>query len=235
MISWPRCFSTLVLLAAVFAATASPAQPQSEPNPPRLITVTGEGEVSVEPDLAVLTAGVTTTAKTAREASQANAKAMSAVMAAVKKAGIAAGDVQTARLSLQPQRENRYGSMQITGFQASNQVTINIRDLGKISELLDNVVAAGANDISGIQFVVSSPSSALDQARAAAIADARRKAEIYARAATVRLGAPVSISEQGSTLPRPLPMRSLQATSTPISPGEETLHVSVTVRYELLP
>ncbi len=228
--------SSIIGLAFAFLLVAAAgARGQSEKAPQNLLTVNGMAEVSVAPDLAVLTAGVTTTAKTAREASEANAKAMTAVMTAVKNAGVAERDVQTARLSLQPVRENRNGAIRISGFQASNQVTIKIRDLGKPSAVIDALVAAGANDISGLQFMVAEPSKALDQGREAAIADARRKAEIYARAANVRLGSAVNISEQGNATPRPFLMRSAAAASTPVSPGEETLQVSVSVSYALLP
>lgn len=233
-----RIFVSLALLCmlATFLIPDA-ASAQTAEKPPSIITVSGEGQASVVPDLAVLTGGVTTAARSAREASEANAKAMTAVMAAVKGAGIDEKDVQTARLSLHPVRENRNEPGRITGFQATNQVTVKIRELAKIADVIDRMVGAGANDISGIHFTVSSPSKPLDQAREAAIADARRKAEIYARAANVKLGNPVSISEEGSAPPRPFQMRTMDAAaavSTPVSPGEELLRVTVTVSYELL-
>ena len=220
------------LMAALCCALPAVAQNK----PPSLITVTGEGEVSVAPDLAILGGGVTTAGKTAREASEANAKMMTAVMAALKAAGIADADIQTARLSLYPVRDNKTNELRITGFQATNQVRIKLRDVTKISDVIDRLVAAGANDITGIQFVVSSPSKPLDQAREAAIADARRKAEIYARAANVQLGAAVSITEEGSAPPRPMmEMRTAKAAdATPVSPGEQTQRISVSVSYEIL-
>ena len=92
--------------------------------------------------------------------------------------------------------------MQITGYRASNRVTIRIRDVTKVAATIDALVAAGANEIGGINFMVSQESKALDDARVKAIDDARRKAEIYAKAANVRLGAPISISEEGSGGPR---------------------------------
>lgn len=233
-----RLVVSLILLCTVTAVSGpEAAKAQIQDKQPSLITVTGEGQAGVAPDLAVVTAGVTTAAKTAREASEANAKAMTVVMAAVKEAGIAERDVQTSRLSLQPVRDQgRNEPGRITGFQASNQVTIKIRELAKIADVIDRMVSAGANDISGIHFVVSSPSKLLDQAREAAISDARRKAEIYARAANVKLGSPINIREEGGAPPRPLQMRSMEAAaiSTPISPGEELLRVTVTVSYELL-
>lgn len=225
-----------LLVLAVIAALASPVAAQSD-KVANLINVTGDGEVTVTPDLAVLNAGVTTTAKTSRDASQGNARIMTEVMQALKALGIAEKDIQTSRLSLTPIFEGnvKVSERRITGFQASNKVNIEIRDLNRISDVVDRVVAAGANDISGIRFTVTSPSKPLDQAREAAIADARRKAELYARAAGVKLGMPVSISEQGAAMPRPvIMMRSAAEASTPVSIGDEVLRVSVSVSYELL-
>jgi uncharacterized protein YggE len=107
-------------------------------------------------------------------------------------------------------------------------------DVTKTADVIDRLVAAGANDISGIQFVVSAASKQLDEARVAAIADARRKAEIYAKAANLILGAAVSITEEGSVAPRPVMMRAAKAeTATPVSPGEQIQRISVSVSYEL--
>jgi uncharacterized protein YggE len=196
--------------------------------------VSGEGQASIAPDLAILRAGVNTSGKTARDASEANAKVMTTVVATIRTSGIAVQDVQTARLSLEPVRDPNHET-RIIGFQASNHVTVKIRDLAKIGDMVDRLVGAGANDISGIEFVISAPSKALDQAREAALADARRKAEIYARAANVRLGAPFSITEEGSVAPGPVVMRATKdASSTPVAIGEEIQRLSVTVSYELL-
>jgi uncharacterized protein YggE len=223
----------LILAASLVAAAVFPAHAQAD-KLPSLITVTGEGEVAIVPDLAILSGGVTTNGKTAREASEANARMMTAVMAALKAAGIAEQDVQTSRLSLHPVRDSKTNELRVVGFQATNQVAVKIRDVAKIADVIDRLIGAGANDISGLQFVVSSPSKPLDQAREAAIADARRKAETYARAANVKLGAAVSITEEGSTPPPgPLPMR-MAKESTPISPGEQIQKISVSVSYELL-
>ena len=224
----PHTLRAVILVAAAVCATAVQAQEKLPP----LVTVTGEGRVTVAPDLAVIRAGLTTRAKTAREASEANAKAMGPVMAALKDAGVTGKDIQTAQISLQPVREQGNPD-RVSGFQASNQLTIKVRDLNKVSDVIDRMVANGANDISGISFVVSDPSKLLDGAREQAIADARRKAEIYARAANVRLGAAFSIAEEGSSVPGPVLMRAA-AVATPISPGEETEQIRVTVSFELL-
>ena len=151
------------------------------------MTVTGEATVAVAPDAAVIRIGVSSQDKTAREASDANAKQMSAVLAAIKDTGIAERDIQTSRLSLQPQYDtNKSGTARLTGFQATNQVTVKIRDIDKLATVLDRAIAAGANEMSGIEFVVTEQSKMLDQARDDAIADARRKAELYAKAAKVK-------------------------------------------------
>lgn len=225
-----------LIAAMVLAATASSAFGQTTPP---TITVNGEATISVPPDLAQIDSGVTTEAKTAREASEANNKAMGVVLLALKNAGIAEKDFQTSRLSLSPQSapgRNPNAPFQITGYRASNRVTVTIRDITKVADTIDVMVGAGANEISGISFSVSKASKLLDDARAEAITDARRKAEIYANAANISLGAPLSISEE--TTPGPVPYRKMvagMAASAPVAQGEETLRVTVSVSYEIKP
>ena len=188
------------------------------------------------PDLAQIDGGVTSDAKTAREASDANNAAMGKVLLALKGAGIEEKDFQTSRLSLQPQSSSSKasGPPTIVGYRASNRVTIRLRDVTKVASVIDTLVGAGANDIGGINFMVSQASKLLDEAREKAIADARRKAEIYAKAAGVTLGAPLSISEGGA------PARSRFAEWQPACPnphavaqGEETLQVTVSVSWAI--
>jgi uncharacterized protein YggE len=199
----------------------------------RLITVTGEGTVSVPPDMATIHLGVTTQAASAREASDANARRMTALLTAMKGGGIAESDIQTSSLSLQPQMGGG-NTPRITGFQASNQVMVKVRDLAALSGLLDKTIAAGANDVSGIEFAVSDRSKALDRARKDAIDDARRKAELYATAAGAKVGAVALISETSHHTPvRPMMRTMREAAAVPIEPGEQKLQVSVTVSYEL--
>lgn len=201
----------------------------------KLVTVTGEATIAVAPDAAIIRIGVTSQDKTAREASDANAKQMSAVLAAIKDTGIAERDIQTSRLSLQPQYDSsKSGNARLTGFQANNQVTVKIRDIDKLAIVLDRAIASGANEMSGIEFVVSEQSKMLDQARDDAVADARRKADLYAKAAGAKLGSVVSISEEGPTA-QPRPMQAMRAGAVPIAPGEQTLRAIVTVTYELAP
>ncbi len=222
-------------VAAIAAGTLLAAPALAQTAPPAMISVTGEATVSVPPDLAQIDAGVTTEAKTAREASDANNAAMGKVLLALKGAGIDENDYQTSRLSLQPQTApNRTGPSAIVGYRASNRVTIRLRDVTKVASVIDTLVGAGANDIGGINFTVSQASKLLDDAREQAIADARRKAEIYAKAAGVTLGAPLSISE--GSMPVPIPYRRMaagMAAAAPVAQGEETLQVTVAVSWTI--
>lgn len=220
--------SRALFVLFVAALALGPAQAAE-----KLVTVTGEATIAVAPDTAMIRLGVGTQEKTAREASEANARQMTAVLAAIKDTGVADRDIQTSRLSLQPQYDpNKSGTARLTGFQASNQVTVRIRDIDKLPTVLDRAITAGANEMSGIEFVVSEQSKLLDQARDDAIADARRKAEIYAKAAGAKLGRVVSITEEGSP-PPPRPIQAMRAGAVPIAPGEQTLRAIVTVSYEL--
>lgn len=199
----------------------------------KLVTVTGEASIAVAPDMAVVRVGVGSQGKNARDASDANAKAMTAVIAAIKNSGVAERDIQTSQLSLQPQYDSsKTGTARLTGFQATNQVTLRIRAISDLASVVDRAIAAGANEMSGIEFVVSQQSTLLDHARADAVADAHRKAEIYAQAAGVKLGPAIAITDEGAS-PPPRPMQALRAGAVPVAPGEQTLRAMVTVSYEL--
>ncbi|HWM48133.1 MAG TPA: SIMPL domain-containing protein [Xanthobacteraceae bacterium] len=222
---------SVLFVATCILALCATAEAQ-ERLVPRL-TVTGEASVNIAPDMAQIRTGVTSQAKTAREASEANAKAANAVLAALRASGIDDKDIQTTRLVLAPTYDtNPGGRGRITGFQASNQVTIKVREIAKLADVIDRVVAAGATDIGGIEFVVSSPSPALDRARGEAFADARRKADVYAKAAGIRLGRVIGLSEEQSGH-EVFPMAARAAGAPPIAPGEKTLRLMVTVSYEL--
>jgi len=222
-----------VLFASIVSIVSLAPLPSSAIE--KLVTVTGEATVAVAPDSAMIRIGVSSQDKTAREASDANARQMTAVLAAIKSNTIADRDIQTSRLSLQPQYDpNKSGTARLTGFQATNQVTVRIRDIGNLAAVLDSAISAGANEMSGIEFIVSEQSKLLDRARDDAIADAHRKAELYAKAAGSKLGHVIAISEEGSA-PPPRPMQALRAGAVPISPGEQTLRAAVTVSYELAP
>ena len=225
---------TLLTLAMILLS--APASAQTPADFPPAISVTGEAQISVAPDIAFVDAGVATDAKTAREASEANNAAMAKVFVALKAANIDARDIQTSRLSLQPQyAPNRSGPSPVVGYRASNRVTVRIHDVSKVAGVIDTLVGAGANDIGNVGFEVSQASKLLDDAREKAVADARRKAEIYARAAGVTLGAPLSISEGGAPQPmfRNKMVAGIAAAPTPIAQGEETLSISVSVTWAI--
>jgi uncharacterized protein len=227
---------TAPFAAAIVAGALLTTPVLAQTVPPAMISVTGEATVSVAPDLAQVDGGVTSEAKTAREASETNNAAMAKVLLALKGAGIAEKDFQTSRLSLQPQSApNRTGPAAIVSYRASNRVTVRVHDVTKVANVIDTLVAAGANDIGGIEFIVSGASKLLDQAREQAVEDARRKAEIYAKAAGVTLGPPLSISE-GSGGPMPMQFRAkamAAVTPTPVAQGEETLAVTVSVSWAI--
>jgi len=225
------------VFAAAFAATLL-ATPVLADDFPSAISVSGEATMSAAPDLAQIDAGVANDAKSAKEASDANNAAMNKVLAALKGAGIAEKDYQTSRLSLQPQygQNKSTGASPVVGFRASNRVTVKIRDVTKVAAVIDTLVGAGANDIGNISFEVTQASKLLDDARGQAVADARRKAEIYAKATGVTLGAPLSIAEGGAPMPlfkgrMAAPMAA--APQAAVAPGEETLSVTVNVSWAI--
>jgi uncharacterized protein YggE len=223
-----------VLLSAFVIAAAALAMPALAAE--KLVTVTGQATIAVAPDTAVIRIGVSSRGKTAKEASDTNAKQMTAVMAAIKNSGIAERDIRTSRLSLQPQYENKGGTAHLLGFRVTNQLTVRIHDIGRLPGILDRAIAAGANEMSGIEFVVSAQSKLLDQARDDAIADAHRKAALYAKAAGAKLGRVVAITEEGASAPpRPLQAMRAGAGAVPVAPGQQMLRATVTVSYQLAP
>jgi uncharacterized protein YggE len=229
-------FRILFISALLAAAFAAPATAQrAEPRVPA-VSVTGEATVSQAPDLAILQAGVTSQEKTARQAMTASGQLMKAVLAALKQAGIADADIQTSRLRLEPIREQRRGNnpAAIIAVEASSLITVQMRDVEKAADILDRMISAGANLVTGISFTISAPSKLLDQARVEAMTDARQKAEIYAKAAGLTLGPAISIAE--SYIARPVrPMMAREAAvAMPVAAGEEKLTLTVNVSYELL-
>jgi hypothetical protein len=224
----------LALLTAAIGVSALLIAPASAQSETPAISVTGEATISVPPDQAQVEAGVTSNGKTAREASEANNVTMGQVLLALKAAGIDGKDIQTSRLSLQPQSAPNHSTNAIVGYRASNQVTVRLRDVTKVASTIDLLVGAGANEIGGINFMVSQASKLLDDAREQAVADARRKAEIYAKAAGVTLGAPLSIAEEGA--PAPVfrgKMAMAPMAATPVAQGEQTLSVTVSVSWAI--
>jgi uncharacterized protein len=229
-----------IALAAALALV-TPALAQTDVPP--AISVTGEGTVSVPPDLAQIDAGVASDGKTAREASDANNAEMGKVLLALKGIGIEDKDYQTSRLSLQPQyvqnRAAAAGPPTVVGYRASNRVSIKLRDVTRVARVIDTLVTAGANDIGNINFTVTEASKLLDEAREKAVADAKRKAEIYAKAAGVTLGAPLNISEEGAPVPtfraKALAVAPMAAGAPPVAQGEETLSITISMTWAIKP
>jgi len=227
----------IAMASLVPVAGASAAEgPTTAPNWTRL-DVVATGEAHRAPDVATISAGVVTQGARASQAMADNAKRMTATIAALKQAGIAARDIQTSALRLTPQY--RYADGQapvITGYEAANQVSVRFRDVARAGTVLDALVAAGANQINGPNLEVDKPEAALDEARTQAIAAARARAELYAKAAGLHVKRIVQIAETGSGDPapiRPMMMAARKADATPIEPGEQTLSVNVQVTFEL--
>ena len=238
--------------APLALALSLPGIAFAQTNPPiiapanTLLTLNAEGKTARTPDLAVFNAGVTSQGKTAGEALSANSGDMNRVIAALKRAGIADKDIQTSQISLNPV----YGQPVVTpngvvsqeariiGYQATNTVSIRSRDIKNFGKVLDALVAAGANQISGPSFQLAEPSAANDEARVSAVKAGRARAELYARAAGLRVVRIVSISESGGySPPQPMYARAMKAESdsTPISAGEVEAAVTVTMQFELAP
>ena len=228
-----------VLLAAAGLAETVEAQGQDSKSPPEArVIVVGEGSISTPPDYARIRSGVTTTAKTAKEAIDTNSKLMAAVTAALLDSGIAQKDIQTSEFSIQPVYASPTPSTEprLSGYRVSNQVDVTIRQISKVGEILDRLVTAGATDAGNVEFLLSDPSKALDQAREAAVADARRKAELYARASGFSLGRVAFITENSEFAPPVAPSGRLKSTAmsaVPIQPGEDTLHARITVGFDI--
>ncbi len=228
-----------LMAAALGLVTANGAFAQPVPVPaPTVLTVVAEGRVTRAPDIAEVSGGVVTSAPTATAAMAENAVRMNAVVAAVKKAGIADRDIQTTGLSLQPQyRYVENQSPVLTGYQANNTVSLRIRKIEQTGKLLDTLVGVGANQISGPNFRVENSDAALDEARIAAVKTARTRAELYAGAAGMRVRRIVTISESAGFEPGPRPVMSMarmdKEASTPVAPGEVALTVNVTMAFEL--
>ncbi|KTT71483.1 SIMPL domain-containing protein [Sphingomonas endophytica] len=237
-----RLLSGCVLSIAALPAAAQVALPMATVVPEgTVLDVSATGRVSRTPDLATISAGVVTQAPVAANALSENARRMAAVTAALKAAGIAARDLSTSNVALSPQY--RYQDNQppaITGYQATNSVTIRFRDIARAGAVLDALVRAGANQIDGPNLSLSDPEGALDEARTQAIGRARARAELYAKAAGLSVGRIVAIDEAGNNdggQPiRPMMMRASMGKAeadTAVLPGETDVTATVNVRFLL--
>lgn len=226
----------LVALAMPAAALAqTPLQPLSQGT---RLDVVATGEVTRVPDIARISAGVVTQAPTAAAALGANGAQMNRVIAALRRAGVSERDIQTSAVNLSP--NYRYAENQppvLTGYGASNQVTIRFRDVRTSGTILDTLVREGANQINGPNLEIDKPAPALDEARVLALRTARARADVYAQAAGMRVVRILSISENGGDYRPPPPVmmeRAMSADmSTRIVPGEHAVTVSVSVSFEL--
>jgi uncharacterized protein len=201
------------------------------------LELTARGEVKRIPDVAVISTGVVTQAADAASAMRDNAGRMARVLAALKRAGVADKDVTTSAVNLSPQyRYNNNQPPVITGYQANNQLTVRFRDVTRSGVILDALVKEGANEINGPTLTIDNPEAALDEARIAAVKQARARAELYASATGMKIKRIVSISESEGSSPSPVPMMmkaSREAADTAIMPGEQNVGLSVSVVFEL--
>lgn len=227
---------------ALAQAPAGGAAPQGADSLFRATTLnlSAYGETRLAPDMASISLGVMTDGATASAAMQANAQRMTAVIASLKKAGIAERDIQTSGLNLSPQyRYVENQPPQLTGYQASNQVTVVVRDLKKLGAAVDATVAAGANQVNGVSFGIQDPTAAENVARESAVKALAARADLYARATGLKLVRLVSLSEAGGYTPRPpVPMVEMaafrgKAADTPVAGGEVAVRVDLSAVYEL--
>jgi uncharacterized protein YggE len=241
-----RWLGTGALAALLVVALATPSLgPRSaravDPTgttPEHTISVTGLGRVTIAPDVADLRLGVQLTRQTVKAARADAAAAMTKVVAALRAAGIAEKDIQTAALSLQPMYDYSNGGSQgkLTGFMITNVVAATVRDLERVSEAVDGAMAAGATTVDGVTFRVEDQAAAEAQARTQAIAQAKAKAEQLASAAGVSIVGVASIAEGSGSVPVPMPYAAgakaaALDVATPIAVGTNEVQVSVSVSY----
>lgn len=227
---------TLLALTAMAVSTFSAAAEDHRMD--RTITVSATGTATAVPDSARIQTGVVSEAATARAALSANNAAMAKLIAGLKENGIEPKDIQTANFNLNPRYTNPPDGKPpvIDGYQASNLVEVHVRNLDRIGEVLDKLVTLGANQMNGISFEVSNAETLSDAARKDAVANARRRAELYAAAAGAKVGKVMAINEGGSSDPRPFfkSVRSAaMAESVPVERGTQSLEANVTVTWEL--
>jgi uncharacterized protein len=232
---------TPILMAAAFAAiflceprTAMAAD--GERPSERVISVSATGSVDAEPDLASVSIGAIVEADTAKEALGRSSTLMAKLIDGLKALGIAAKDIQTTAINIEPRytqaKDGRPSAL--AGYRLVNRVHLTVREVKRLGEILDGAIGLGANQINGIGFDVSNAETLMDDARRLAIANARRRAELYAAAAGAQLGSVLTISETSNANPKALPMaRTAAGGATPIEAGTRTLTVDVHVTYAL--
>lgn len=236
-----------IIPAVLLLSLTAPAMAQSNADTKGTIDIQASGEVITKPDMAQVTSGVVTDGVTAREALNANTAAMGQLIEIFQAAGIEDRDIQTSNFSVSPQYvhsrmkdANGYElPPKIVGYRVSNNVGVRVRDLAILGTVLDKAVTVGANTISGISFSVDDSSDLLNTAREQAMANAIAKAKLYTKAAGVKLGRILSISEQGGSRPEPyakamrMEMAMSDAAPVPVQGGELSYAINVSVRWEL--
>lgn len=230
---------SFIIAAALLAAAPAFAQPvEVRPISGTRLDVVAHGEVTRVPDVVLIHAGVTSQAPTATAAIRANGASMDRLRAALRAAGIESRDVQTSSVNLNAEyRHNPNGTQIFTGYRASHNLSIRFRDAANAGRILDTLVTAGANEINGPSFEIADPAAALDEARTRAVADARARADLYARTLDMQVRRILSVSEGGPS-PRLGEMLARQAASadaaaTNMVLGEQALGVTLTVSFEL--
>lgn len=236
-------FAALALTAAapLAFAPAGFAQAQTEPSEATL-SLSATGSVSVAPDQARITAGVVSRADTAAEAVRENARKMQGVFTALRQAGVAENDLQTARLNVNPVYANQpsrsggdYQEPRITGYEASNQVSALLREIDGVGAAIDAVFEAGANSLDGVEFLSSEAESARNEARREAVAELMELRDLYAEAAGFTVVRLVTFSESGGARPMPMAMARMESmdASTPVAPGELSIQVNVSASWQI--
>ena len=233
-------FKSIITASALTLAVASLTPALADDKPLRTISLSGHGETHIAPDIAIVTVGVMSSAATAREALDGNTKSMEGIMAALREAAIEMRDIQTSNFSVNPRYDYSQNNAQppkVVAYDVSNNVTVTVRKLDSLGAILDQVVSSGSNQINGVMFEVSKPEAATDEARKLAVADALRKANVYAAASGVTLGQIVSLSEGGGYQP-PVPVfKSMRAEAVsadvPVAQGEQAIAVDLNITWEI--
>ncbi|HET9614952.1 MAG TPA: SIMPL domain-containing protein [Candidatus Limnocylindrales bacterium] len=228
----------VVAIAAlsVHAGPSAAAVVSSNDPAPHTITVSASGKVTIVPDVARVTLGVTFTRPTVKAARADAASAMTNIIDSVKKLGIADADIQTVGINLYPQYSNTPG--RVTGYSISEQLLITIRDLDKAGDVVDAATAQGATDVNGISFELADPAKAMNDARAAAVTAAQASAQAMASAGHVSLGQIVSISDTNAVVPIPFGVRSAAGAAdssvpTPVQVGTQDVSITLTVVFAI--
>jgi uncharacterized protein YggE len=233
-------FKTALLALAAASAVALPALAQEDRQfEATTLRLSAQGEAHAAPDIATINLGVQTDAPSAAEAMRQNRTQMSATIAALKVQGVLSKDIQTSGLNLNPQYTFKDNERHLNGYQASNSVTITVRDLSRLGATVDAVVAAGANQINGVTFSLSDPQHADDEARRAAVKALEAKAALYAEAAGYHVARLVSLSDTAAApnVIRPMMLSQVRAQAVPLAtvtePGELDVTATVSAVYEL--